>query len=171
MQNVAKMVQLYLVHLSQFIAQKTKQCLFYPLHLARAGSLLPFLREKTTKLLNFLFKMFRSLSGHYRYLLYNSWRFLPTILPCSGRYSGHRVHKSVQIYIAIWYISTLRDSTITLHLSSWLEDMVSKTERYCLRRLCFEMTCQVTKTRCQLSWRRGRWAPYQSCMLFSSTQS
>jgi hypothetical protein len=31
--------------------------------------------------------------------------FLPTILPCSGRYSGQRVHKSVQISIATWYIS------------------------------------------------------------------
>jgi hypothetical protein len=33
--------------------------------------------------------------------------FLPTILPCSGRYSGQRVHKFLQIYIpiCIWYIS------------------------------------------------------------------
>jgi hypothetical protein len=29
-----------------------------------------------------------------------------------------------------------------------------KAQHYCLSRFCFEMTCQVTKTRCQLSWKR-----------------
>jgi hypothetical protein len=50
--------------------------------------------------------------------------------------------------------------------SNVLEDTrcfrLSKTDRYCLSRFCFEMTRHVTKTRCQLSWRRGRWTPYMS---------
>jgi hypothetical protein len=37
-----------------------------------------------------------------------------------------------------------------------------KTERFCLSRICFEMTRQVRKTRCQLSWKSGRWTPYIS---------
>jgi hypothetical protein len=38
--------------------------------------------------------------------------FLPTILPCSGRYSGQRVHKSVQIsanfYCHMVYLSAIQ---------------------------------------------------------------
>jgi hypothetical protein len=37
---------------------------------------------------------------------------LPTILPWSGRYSGMRVHKFLQISITIRYGISLRDSTI-----------------------------------------------------------
>jgi hypothetical protein len=59
--------------------------------------------------------------------------FLPTILPCSGRYSGQRVHESVQIlkiytpirYILTWFTNT---SDVTNSL---------KCFRY---KLCFDNT-------------------------------
>jgi hypothetical protein len=124
---------------------------------------------RTNKVLKNFFKKYRKNSIFVNFCQFSIWYFLnlhALRYPNSKTFrltspSAWCVPFCAQYFFSTTHLTSIKKSLFIcaqkliyyypVHLASWLEDMgfwLSKTERYCLSRICFEMTRQVTKTCC-----------------------